>query len=82
LIQIILRNYDPNATLPNNAADCYPHHSVQALFVGSAILIIAGFVLLDVALIDSGQVAVGAVGIGFVSAIGIISAIVGGRTLN
>lgn len=81
VIPIILRGYDPNVRLPG-AVDRWtpprfgvvllwePHFWVQVIFFCSAVLLVAGFVLLHIVLIDSGQTAVGGVGIALVGIAG------------
>jgi hypothetical protein len=78
IIQIILRAYDPSATMPNARA----HNWVQLLFLVSATLLLAGFILLDVVLIGrgQGQEVVGAVGIALVGIVGICAVVIGFRS--
>lgn len=74
-IQIILRGYDLNTTMPGG---CNVAHSwVQILFFISAALLTAGFILLDIVLMHSGQKVVGAVGIALIAAVGTFAGVVG-----
>jgi hypothetical protein len=73
MIQIVLRAIDPDTTIANDSK----HHGVQFLFALSAVLLIVGFVLLDVVLIKSGEESVGIAGSILVGVVGIIGLGVG-----
>ena len=53
------------------------HSWVQILFFISAALLTAGFILLDIVLMHSGQKVVGAVGIALIAAVGTFAGVVG-----
>jgi hypothetical protein len=82
MIQIILRAYDPGATIkgPNNWKGVRRHTWVQLFFVISALLLIFGFILLNVVLIDIGEEGVGAAGSILVGLVGVIGLLIGLRT--
>jgi hypothetical protein len=85
IIQLILRVHEPDKRLPaiENANGGIlprwkqPHFWVQTFMYTSSTLLIAGFILLDVVLLDNGQTVVGAVGIAVVGSIAISAALIG-----
>jgi hypothetical protein len=79
MIQIILRAYDPGATIKGaySWGGMRRHTWVQWFFVISALLIIVGFILLNVVLIDIREEVVGAIGSILVGLVGVFELVIG-----